>query len=637
MLRRERRLGAIDSSVMVSPVSGRCDPQRLVGVAALEIPSLAPVFGAGSRACPARAVQGLKRRAPMGATRKRENIFAQKRISLPCNKAAAKMSVCVLFPCVAAHVTVRTRSFGNHMFRLSRLVLFCSALLLPLNALADSAATQWWADVSALADDGMEGRLTGSPGYDRAAAYVISRLKAEGLQPAGIEGYLQPVAFEQQLVDQDKSRAELVKASSTVPVKVGDQMLISAGQGPRPKSVNAPLVFIGYGLHLPKLGHDDFAGQDLKGKIVVVISGGPAELSGALKSYARSERNKQLVRLGALGIVSLTTPKQIEIVWERQRLLARGPGMYLADVKLRETQRPFFAASFDPAQSEVLFRASGHSFAELTALADSSKPLPLFALSFRLKASVAASTSRLTSPNIAARLDGSDPKLKSEYVAVSAHLDHLGIGAPINGDRVYNGAMDDASGVATVLDIARRLKQGPRLRRSVLFLLFTAEEKGLLGSTYYARRPTVPKNAIVADLNFDMPLPLWPLKSVYAPGQDESTLGDDARAVAEAQGLEVIPDPLPDRNVFIRTDQFSFVREGIPALVFKFGFARATPEFQIEHDWRANRYHSPSDDLDQPVMKEEAVKLDDFVAALAGRVADADARPAWLPDSIFRK
>jgi len=158
-----------------------------------------------------------------------------------------------------------------------------------------------------------------------------------------------------------------------------------------------------------------------------------------------------------------------------------------------------------------------------------------------------------------------------------------------------------------------------------------------LGSSYYARRPTVAKGSIVADLNFDMPLPLWPLKTVYAPGQEESSLGRDARAVAAEQGLEMVQDPLPDRNVFIRTDQFSFVREGIPALVFKFGFAKNTPEFAIEHDWRANRYHAPSDDLDQPMLKQEAIKLDAFVAALAKRVADADARPDWLADSVFRK
>jgi Zn-dependent M28 family amino/carboxypeptidase len=224
-----------------------------------------------------------------------------------------------------------------------------------------------------------------------------------------------------------------------------------------------------------------------------------------------------------------------------------------------------------------------------------------------------------------------------QHVVVSAHLDHLGIGEPINGDRIYNGAMDDASGVAAVLDIAHRLKAGPRPRRSILFVLFTAEEKGLLGSHYFAAHPTVPKQGIVADLNFDMPLPLWPLKSVYLPGETESTLGADARAVGVEQNIQVVPDPLPDRNVFIRADQYSFVREGVPSLFFKFGFAKGTPEFQIEHDWRANRYHSPSDDLSQPILKEEAVKLDAFVAATAKRVADADSPPHWLPGSIFRE
>ena len=523
------------------------------------------------------------------------------------------------------------------MFTSPRTMLFCLLLALPVPALAADAAAQWWADVSALANDGMEGRLTGSPGYDRAAAYVISRLKEEGLEPAGVNGYLQPVALEQQIVDQDASKAELVADGVSTPLKVGDEMLITAAGGRRPETVDAPLVFIGYGLHLPKQGYDDFAGQDLKGKIAVVITGGPADISGAIKSNARFERNEELARLGALGVIALTTPKQVEITWERQKLLARGPGMYLSDATLRDTKSAFFTATFDPGKSEALLKGSGHSFAELSALADGSRPVPRFALPLRLKASVVSKHSLLTSPNIAARLEGSDPKLKSEYVAVSAHLDHLGVGAPIKGDAIYNGAMDDASGVATVLDIAHRLKTGPKPKRSILFLLFTAEEKGLLGSSYYARRPTVPKGSIVADLNFDMPLPLWPLKSVYAPGQDESSLGADMRAVAVEQGLQTVPDPLPDRNVFIRTDQFAFVRQGVPALVFKFGFAKDTPEFAIEHDWRANRYHSPSDDLEQPILKDEAVKLDAFVAAIATRVANAGARPQFLPDSIFRK
>jgi Zn-dependent M28 family amino/carboxypeptidase len=337
-----------------------------------------------------------------------------------------------------------------------------------------------------------------------------------------------------------------------------------------------------------------------------------------------------------LGVISLTTPHQVEILWSRQRLIAHQPGMYLADAKFHDAPDGFFVATADPEQSEAFFKGSGHTFAELSALADTSKPVPRFDLAQRFTATVAATREKLTSPNLIAKLEGKDPTLKSEYVVVSAHLDHLGIGEPINGDKIYNGAMDDASGVAAVLDIAHRIKNGPPPRRSILFAIFTAEEKGLLGSHYFAANPTVPKTDIVADLNFDMPLPLWPLKMVYLPGETESTLGADARAVGDTQGIAVVPDPNPDRNVFIRADQYSFVREGVPSLFMKFGFLKNTPEYQIEHDWRATRYHSPSDDLEQPgIFKEDAVKLDAYTAAIAVRVANADARPRWLPNSIF--
>jgi hypothetical protein len=501
-------------------------------------------------------------------------------------------------------------------------------------------AGQWWTDIAAIADDSTEGRLTGSRGYLRAADYVMSRFKAEHLQPAGVNGYLQPIAFEQQNVDQSASTIELVSADgAATPLRGGVDALIPAGGARRPARIEAPLVFIGYGLHLPGQGHDDFDGIDVKGKIAVVLSGGPADVPGTVKASARFERTALLGRLGAVGILSLTTPHQIEIPWERQKLLARQPGMYLADTALRETPNNFFSANIDPDKAELLFKGSGHSFAELCALADASGALPRFDFAQHLRAIVSASYESLSSPNLIARLKGSDPRLASQYVAVSAHLDHLGVSAPADGARIFSGAMDDASGVASVLDIAHQLgKASHRPRRSVLFVIFTAEEKGLLGSHYFAIRPTVPRNSIVAELNFDMPLPLWPLKGVLAQGDGESSLGADARAVAIERGLTLVPDPLPDRNSFTRTDQFSFVREGIPALAFKFGFAKDTPEFQIEHDWRAMRYHSPNDNLQQPgVLKEEAVKLDAFVATLALRVANADARPQWLPTSVFRQ
>ncbi|WP_421847770.1 M28 family metallopeptidase [Novosphingobium sp.] len=503
----------------------------------------------------------------------------------------------------------------------------------------DPAAAQWWADIAAIADDRNEGRQTGSPGYLRAADYVVTRFKALGLKPAGEQGgYLQNVAFTEQIIDHAASTAQLIDAQGKAsPLSAGTDLLISAGGGPRPVAVDAPLVFIGYGLHLPAQGHDDLAGLDLKGKIAVVLSGGPAEIAAPIKASNRAERAKFLKDAGAVGLITLVTPAQVEIPWDRRKLLAGQAGMYLADSTLRDMPDGFFAASVDPARSDALFAGSSHSFAELTALADASAPLPCFELPVRLSATISATFRQVESPNLVGLLPGNDPRLRKEYLVVSAHLDHLGIGAPINGKAIYSGAMDDASGVASVLDIAHRLRTGNRPRRSVLFVIVTAEEKGLLGSQYFANRPTVAKDAIVADLNLDMPLPLWPLKTVVVQGEAESSLGTEARSTAKAQGLVVAPDPLPERNSFIRTDQFSFVRAGVPALAFKFGFAKGTPEFQIEHDWRANRYHAPSDDLDQPgVLKDEAVKLDRYIAAIARRITNAAPRPVWLDTSVFK-
>jgi Zn-dependent M28 family amino/carboxypeptidase len=517
---------------------------------------------------------------------------------------------------------------------------------LPLLALlagpapASPRADQWWTDIARLAGDETEGRLTGSPGYLRAADYVVARLKAIGLEPAGEQGgFFQQVAFERQRIDQAGSHAALIAANGTTTALPGGELILfNAGGAPRPATVDAPLVFLGYGLHLPEQGHDDFAGIDLTGKIAVVISGGPANLPGPVKSANRSERAKLLAKAGAVGMITLTTPAQVEIPWARGKLLAQQAGMYLADAGLREQPDNFLVASLDPARSDLLFAGAPHRFADLAKLADASQPVPTFALPLRFRATVAIQRQPLTSPNVVARLPGRDPRLAAEHVVVSAHLDHLGIGAAIDGDRIYNGAMDDASGVASVLDIAARAAAGPRPRRTLLFVLVTAEEKGLLGSHYFARKPTVPRASIVADLNLDMPLPLWPLKSVIVQGEAESTLGAAARAVAARQGLAIAPDPLPERNSFTRTDQFSFVRTGVPALAFKFGFAKGTPEFAIERDWRANRYHSPGDDLDQPgVLKEEAIRLNDFVAAIADTVANQPARPQWLKTSPFKR
>jgi Zn-dependent M28 family amino/carboxypeptidase len=518
-----------------------------------------------------------------------------------------------------------------------------AALGLALALTATSAAgapaepgKAWWAHIEYLADDALQGRMPGTPGYEQAAAYVAGKFKAYGLKPLTGTSYLQPIQFTQQRVVQDRSSVALVGADGAVqPLVLGEDLRLTAA-APQPATIEAPLVFIGYGLHLPKAGYDDFAGQDLKGKILVMIDrGGPAQMSDAMKAGSRSvNTNRMVEQVGALGVVTLQAPRTMDVPWVRQRLLAGNPGMFPTETGAARGAR--FAAFANPASQEKLFARSGHTWAEVMALADASKPIKGFALNVSLRAAVTTESSTLVSPNIVGVLPGSDPKLAKEYVLVSAHLDHLGVGAPINGDAIYNGAMDDASGVATVLEIARSMGAAKsRPKRSVLFLAFTGEERGLLGSRVFADRPGVPRNALVADLNMDMALPLWPFTSLYMPGEGESTLGAEARTVATARGIAVVPDPFPDRNVFTRTDQFSFVRAGVPGVALKFGFLPGTPQAEIERAWRANRYHSPSDDLKQPVDLAAADTFNGFVQALAIHLANAPGRPTWNQDSIF--
>ncbi|HMJ93471.1 MAG TPA: M28 family metallopeptidase [Allosphingosinicella sp.] len=518
------------------------------------------------------------------------------------------------------------------------LPLLAACATTPPPPTAEQRAVTWWGDVSTLADDKMEGRLTGSPGHQRAADHIAARLDSIGLEPAGTDGYFQQVDFEEQFVLAGPSSAALVSNGVAVPISIPRDMIIGRGDGRRPDMVDAPLVFVGYGLHIPEAGHDDFAGVDLAGKIAVVIGGGPAEISGALKSHARSQRARLLEEGGAVGMIALTTPKAIEIPWSRSMGSASQSGMYFADAELRDLRKPFVSASFNSETAEKLFARSGRSFAEVSALADASKPVPGFALGQSLRASIATRHAPVRSNNVVGVIPGSDPALRNEYVILSAHFDHLGVGEPVNGDPLFNGALDNGAGVASLLDIAQSLKSGPRPRRSILFVFVTAEEKGLLGSRYFTLRPTIPAGGrIVADLNFDMALPIFPLRSVTALGAEESSLGADARDVGEAMGLPLVPDPAPERNSFIRSDQYSFIREGIPSLAFKFGFAKDSPEAVIERQWRSTRYHAPSDDLNQPVEKADAVRLNQFVAALAARIANAPTRPTWNDQSFFRR
>ena len=515
-------------------------------------------------------------------------------------------------------------------------MLAISATLVPAADLVKEG-DRWWSHIQVLADDNMEGRNTGSPGHLRAARFLASEFERAGLKPAGINGYLQPVKFKVAQLDEEHSSLALVRDGKTTPLKLGEDANLTV-RAALAKKVDAEVVFCGYGLSIPEYKFDDFAGLDLKGKIVVYIAGGPSNIPGNLRSHYsfRSERWKAIHNAGAIGVVAIANPKAMDIPWERSTLARLNPAMELEAVSDIPGQE--FGATINPAHAEQFFAASGHTFAELLTLVDQGKPLPRFPLHIRLLATEQMKTSEVESQNVIGVLPGSDATLKNEYVVFGAHLDHLGVGAPINGDRVYNGAMDDGSGIASLIEIANIAKlETLRPKRSILFVAVTGEEKGLLGSQYFTSAPTVPLKNIVADINMDMYLPLFPLKYLQVMGLEESTLGAEVRAAAEKAGVTVQADPEPQRNLFIRSDQYNFIKQGVPAVTFKFGYVKGSPEEKLAKDWLRERYHAPSDDLNQPVDKAAAAKYNRLMLDLGMRVADASVRPHWNADSFFRR
>jgi hypothetical protein len=427
------------------------------------------------------------------------------------------------------------------------LVLFLIGGAAPAETDWATAGKAWWAHVQFLADDKLEGRDVGSKGYEAAADYVVKQFKRAGLVSGAGSTYSQPVEFVKGSLDEPGSSLALVRDGKMVAIALGDDALLGWGSETIP-DVEAPLVFAGYGLDIPEANYSDLKDPRLRGAVAVYLQ----------------------------------------------------PRMWLADPAL-STGGASFGATWNPAKADQLLEGSGHTITEILDAADHDRPLPHFALTTRVRAHVSMATEKVQSRNVVGLRPGSDPQLKNEYVILSAHLDHLGVGQPVNGDAIFNGAMDNASGIASLIEIARSLKAGNvKTKRSIVVLAVTGEEKGELGSRYFAERSPVP-GRVVADINMDMFLPLFPLHYLEVQGLNESTLGDDIRAVAAAANVEIQADKEPNANRFIRSDQYSFIKKGVPALAFKFGWIPGSPEEKIFKDWLKTRYHAVSDDSSQPV------------------------------------
>jgi Zn-dependent M28 family amino/carboxypeptidase len=522
------------------------------------------------------------------------------------------------------------------------LVVSFAALAAPKHAAEDPVARgqRAWQDVKVLAADDMEGRRAGTPGHRRAAEYVAKQFEGAGLAPGGDRGWFQTVNLESRTVREDQSSLELVTSRGAAPLKFGDDAILLLRGNVAP-TVDAPLVFIGNGLRLPKYGHDDLSGLDLEGKIVVMFNSAPKSVPGAAGAHFGSgaERWKQYHAKGAIGILALPNPFAMDLPWERIAEQRNEPQMRLAPPAKDLFPGMRIYAALNPARFARLLEDTGITEKAVLDKLEKGEAMPHFDLKVRLRATIAATSTVAVSENVIGVLRGSDPELASQYVALSAHLDHLGIAQEDDnggaGDRLYNGAMDNASGVATLLDVARHLKaSGAKPKRSIVFAAVTAEELGLLGSRAYAEQPGKDVK-LVADINSDMFLPLYPMKHLLVFGLDESSLGDDARAVAGELGLGVLADPQPQRNRFIRSDQYSFIRVGVPSLALKVGYLPDSPESKIDAWWFKERYHAPSDDLDQPVDFGAIATYSEVMQRLALRIANAPGLPAWKPDSVF--
>ncbi|GAA3927276.1 M28 family peptidase [Hymenobacter algoricola] len=505
-------------------------------------------------------------------------------------------------------------------------------------ALSRVSAADFKAHVAYLADDKLQGRQPGTPGYQLAVDYVTRQLQKRGVQPAGENGtFVQKVRLRRAFAEP----AGAVLSSPGHSYQYGPDFTLYPNPQQPAATVTAPVVFAGFGISAPELGYDDYAGLDARGKIVVVTRREPRQLAGNEKLYATDLLTilQAAAQHGAVGVL-LAAPKP--------KASLPNPAKGLVSV-LDSAGRVVVSRSYASAQLQVVGSVSAEvlqrlfvgaaqdttrTFAALRAGQAASQPLP-----GTLTATTRSRYKDVDSYNVVGKIPGSDARLRDEHVVHSAHLDHLGFGAAVQGDSLYNGAHDNATGVASVLEIARAyasLRQKPK--RSVLLVLVTGEELGLLGSAYFAKFPTVPKASIVADINTDMPTIIAPLLSVVPLGAENSSLETEVATAAARLGLTVEADPEPAQNRFIRSDQYSFVVQGIPAVHVKYGNRTADGRNNLSEQvqkWRAATYHKPQDDIHGTFDFEAGRTYAQLNFLLGYQVAQNPQRPTWKPGNFF--
>jgi hypothetical protein len=499
------------------------------------------------------------------------------------------------------------------------------------------------AHVELLADDLLEGREAGTRGFDIAAHYVATQLELSGFEPAGDKGtYFQDVPLVESTVTGSTMLLTPPSGGETRLDIPAEGMLI-ADHVHASSDVSAPLVFVGFGVTAPELHYDDYAGVDVKGKIAVMFANAPSTFPSEPRAHFASWELKfrNAADHGAIAVLGARRAEDLaRFSWDRVARMLGEPRMTWVDAEGRPGTgdlRLQAVGALSPAGFDKVFAGAAVTVDAVNADATAGHPKAI-ELPMRARLSVTTSHRRTSSRNVVARLRGADPALAATSVALTAHLDHIGLSAPVNGDRINNGAYDNATGSAILLEVARRLQAGSRPKRSILIAFVTAEEKGLLGSDYFARHPTVPATSIVADVNLDMPLLMFPMSSVIAWGADNSTLGAVVEKTARRLGLQVSPDPIPEENIFVRSDQYSFVKQGVPAIYLAPGFTSADPKIdgqQVVQTFLNTHYHQPSDDLSLPIDLQSAGRFLRLNQDVIEAIANNPAPPAWLPGNFF--
>lgn len=496
------------------------------------------------------------------------------------------------------------------------------------------------AHVQFLASDAMRGREAGTRDFDVAAEYVAAQMLTFGLAPAGGEGsWFQPVRIVTYRPS-EKAAWTLTQGDAAVPLQFGTDFV----NGPVPSSpefaASGNVVFAGYGIVYSDGKRDDYKGLDVRGKIVAILPGVPKGLPSEVTAHFGDDDQKARLAeaRGAKAVIVLESAARhaefpfeaLAPYWDYERSSwadAEGKAKAIAP------GAPV-AGYVSAAGAEKLFHGAKIKWADVLAAERKGAKMPTGNLTGSLSVATKTRLRIANSRNVIGVLEGTDPALKAQYVVLSAHLDHVGVGEAVNGDRIYNGATDNALGVSTILEIARAFQaSGKRPRRSILFAALTAEEKGLIGSDYFARNPSVPKGSIVADLNIDMPIMTYPIQDLVVLGGERSTMGPAIAAAAAAEGLKIVPDPAPEEMFFVRSDHYSFVQSGIPAVSVDTGPGGLGDAAQ--KDFLANHYHKPSDQIDLPFDWNSAAKYMRVNYAAARVLADAEERPRWNKGDFF--